>query len=203
MPSRRAWLVFLVVFGLMPAMYAQDGSKRGESSDASTLRLAVDEVVLTFNAEDESGLPIHDLKANDIRVRDNGAVPRRIVAFDELVNRPIRVGILLDTSESMQRALQGNKAVAAKFLERLFRQKSDEAFVSEFEYVSDLIQPWTGDVSLLLKGVDGARREEICLAVRRSLMQCFGRVHLRSKRSIRRPRAISSSFFQTGKTTQA
>jgi VWFA-related protein len=113
--------------------------------------------VLTFNAKDANGLPINNLKAGEVRVWDNGAFPRRIVAFDELVNRPIRAGILLDTSESMNGALRGNKAIAEQFVGRLFRQKSDEAFVADFGYGSDLIQTWTGDISLLLRGVETAR----------------------------------------------
>lgn len=157
MPPWRAWYAVAGVCCLMPAMGAQDVAKPRDPSDGYTLRVPVDEVVLTFNAEDANGLPINDLKAGEIRVWDNGAAPRRIVAFDELVNRRIRAGILLDTSESMQPALPVNKTIAKKFLGHLFRQRSDEAFVSEFGYVSDLIQPWTGDVSLLLKGVEGAR----------------------------------------------
>jgi VWFA-related protein len=134
----------------------QSGSKPSEPAEPYRLRLPVDEVVLTFNAEDANGLPINDLTAGEIRLRDNGLAPRRVVAFDHLVDRPIRVGILLDTSESMERALEGNQAIADKFVQRLFRQKSDEAFVAEFGYTSDLIQPWSGDVSLLSKGVQNA-----------------------------------------------
>jgi Ca-activated chloride channel homolog len=133
----------------------QEGTKQPEVP--ARLRLPVDEVVLTFTVEGAHGLPINDLKAEEIRVWDNGIVPRRIVAFDELVNRPIRVGILLDTSESMQGALPENKAVAERFLGRLFRQKSDEAFVSEFGHVSKLTQSWTGDVSSLERTVEAAR----------------------------------------------
>ena len=72
------------------------------------MRLPVDEVVLTFNAIDAKGLPINDLTV----ARFGGAkvATRRIVAFDELVNRAIRVGILLDTSESMQRTLRGEQS---------------------------------------------------------------------------------------------
>jgi VWFA-related protein len=114
--------------------------------------------VLTFNATDASGLPINDLKLAEIRLWDNGAVPRRIVEFGELVNRPIRAGVLLDTSESMQTVLPQNRAIVAMFLHHLFRQKSDEAFVVEFGYASKLIQPWTGDVSLLDAGMREARQ---------------------------------------------
>ncbi|HEY2471952.1 MAG TPA: VWA domain-containing protein [Terracidiphilus sp.] len=179
----RAWYAVIGVCWLIPAMGAQDGANPKEGADAYTVRLPVDEVVLTFNAEDPNGLPINDLKAGEIRLWDNGAAPHRIVAFDELVNRPIRAGILLDTSESVQGALPGNKAIAEKFLGRLFRQKSDEAFVADFGYASNLIEPWTGIVSRLLRGVEGARGNAngpggtaLFNAVYRACSSSFGKV---------------------------
>ncbi|MGA8744123.1 MAG: hypothetical protein WB561_23220 [Terracidiphilus sp.] len=38
----------------------------------------------------------------------------------------------------------------------VFRQKSDEAFVSDFGYASELLRPWTGDTTLLVQGIEGA-----------------------------------------------
>ncbi len=135
----------------------QTCAKQGNGPDGYTLRLPVDEVVLTFHAEDSNGVSINDLKAGDIRVWDNGAVPRRVVAFDALVNRPLRVGILLETSESTERDSQKNKSIAEKFFGQIFRQKTDGAFVSEFGYASELVEPWTGNVLLLRRGVESAK----------------------------------------------
>ncbi|MGC2613189.1 MAG: VWA domain-containing protein [Terracidiphilus sp.] len=152
----RSWVIGCVVLALLCWMHeagTQSPSNRRDGSDGYTMRLPVDEVVLTFNATDGEGLPVNDLKVSEIRLRDNGAAPRRIVAFDELMNRSIRIGILLDTSESMQRTLSANKVVAKEFVERLFRQKTDAGFVSEFGYASATIQLWTGNASLIALGI--------------------------------------------------
>ncbi len=114
--------------------------------------------MLTFNAMDANGLPINDLKLGEIRLWDNGVAPEKVVEFDELLDRPIRAGVLMDSSESMQAVLPGSKAIAAKFLQHIFRQKSDAAFVAEFAYTSNVIQPWTDDVSQLVAGVEKARQ---------------------------------------------
>jgi VWFA-related protein len=162
---------------------AQESSGPGETSNAYTLRLPVDEVVLTFNALDANGVPVNDLRAEEIRIRDNGAAPKRIVAFDELMNRPLRFGILLDTSESVQSALQANKAIAGMFVERLFRQESDAAFVSTFGYASELVEPWTGSAALLQQGIEGARKKmnlpggtALYNAIFRACSSSFGKV---------------------------
>lgn len=136
------------------AAHAQSDPKGNEPDGSYRLRLPVDEVVLTFHAVDANGLPVHDLKAEEIQLWDNGAAPRRIVAFDELVDRPLRAGILLDTSESMRLDLPGSRAVAEKFVRRLFRQQSDAAFVAEFGFSSELVQSWTGDVESLQRSME-------------------------------------------------
>lgn len=139
---------------------SQDQFHQPDKPDPSTLRLPVDEVILTFNVTDARGLPVNDLKAGEIRLRDNGLAPRRILAFDELVNRPIRAGILLDTSDSMASSFQADRATATKFLQRLFRQRSDQAFVTQFAYESELLQQWTGDTSSLTNAINRARQRK-------------------------------------------
>jgi VWFA-related protein len=131
----------------------QAGSSADQSSGAYSLRLPVDEVVVTFHATDEHGLPINDLTLGEIKLYDKGIAPRRIVAFDSLIDRPVRAGILIDTSESMQQALPKSKSVAERYAERLFRQKSDQAFIMDFGYSSEFAQPFTSDPSLLLQSI--------------------------------------------------
>ena len=88
------------------------------------LQLPVDEVVLTFHAVDHHGLPINDLKANELHLLDGGSPPRRIVSFDTIVNRAMRIAILLDTSESMQQTVSASKRIAQRFAEHITSAKN-------------------------------------------------------------------------------
>jgi hypothetical protein len=135
---------------------AQTRSEADQNSGTYSLRLSVDEVVLTFHATDTHGLPVNDLKLDEFRLLDDGATPRRIVSSDSLIDRPIRAGILLDTSESLERALPGNKLIAERYAQRLFRQKPDQAIVMDFGYPSGIAQSWTSDPLLLSQKHDGA-----------------------------------------------
>ena len=117
------------------------------------MQLSVDEVVLTFHATDAHGLPINDLTLGEIKLFDKGIAPRRIVAFDSLIDRPIRAGFLLDTSESMKQTLPESKSIAKQYAERLFRQKSDQAFIMDFGYSSEIAQSFTSDPSLLSQSI--------------------------------------------------
>jgi VWFA-related protein len=131
----------------------QAGSNADQSAGAYSLQLPVDEVVLTFHAADVHGLSINDLKLGEIKLFDKGIAPRRIVAFDSLIDRPVRAGILLDTSESMQQTLSESKSIAERYAQRLFRQKSDQAFIMDFGYSSEIAQSFTSDPSLLSQSI--------------------------------------------------
>jgi Ca-activated chloride channel homolog len=139
---------------------SQNVSASSAHAEPAQLQMNVDEVVVTFNAKDANGFSVKDLKASEVRIRDNGAAPRRLVAFDELANRPIRVGILLDESESAHESLPVSRAIARKFVERLFRQRTDAAQILSFGYGSDVLRSWTGDPIELLQGIQSERNQQ-------------------------------------------
>jgi Ca-activated chloride channel homolog len=144
---------FLVFLSSSPSLESQTTESRENSATAYRLPLPVNEVVLTFHALDLHGLPVNDLKPGDVQVFDNEEPARRIVEFDSLQNRPIRAGILIDTSESMQQVLSTDKVLAGRFVQRFFRQKTDQAFVMDFGYSSEFAQLLTNNAAALLQKV--------------------------------------------------
>lgn len=119
--------------------------------------MPVDEVGLTFHAVDAQGLPVNDLKLDELTLLDNGKPPHRVLDFYLLQDHPIRAGILIDTSESMQSALQDSRVIAMRYAQQVLRQKSDQAFVMEFGYVAKVIQPWTGDSQTIASAVSSVK----------------------------------------------
>jgi Ca-activated chloride channel homolog len=124
-----------------------------------SLRVSVDEVDLTFHAEDAHGLPVNDLKLDELKLLDNGKPPSRVVVFRPLLDFPIRAGILLDTSVSVAEYLARNRAIAAEYTNRLMRQQADQAFVMNFDFESRVAQPWTNDKTSLDAGLRSARSD--------------------------------------------
>ena len=118
-----------------------------------TLEVPVDEVVLTFHPVDVHGLPVNDLKGNEVRLLDNGLPPRRIITFDSILDRPIRAAILLDTSESMDQSLSISKRIAQRFAEHVFRQASDQATVIDFAYAANPTSSWSGSALSLSRSI--------------------------------------------------
>ena len=125
----------------------------GQTAPSYGLRVSVDEVLLTFHAADAQGLPISDLKLDELTLSDNGKPPHKILAFASLQNLPLRVGILIDTSDSMSQDLASNEAIASRYVQGLLHQPTDQAFVMKFSALSEITQPWTADTNALSSGI--------------------------------------------------
>jgi Ca-activated chloride channel homolog len=182
-----------IACGLLLLMHLAAGLRADSQSSASvpqsaapySLRVSVDEVSLSFHAADAHGLPVNDLKLDELSLLDNGKPPRKIVAFGSLRDFPIRGGILMDTSVSVAGYLPRNRAIAGKYVQRLLRQKADEAFVMDFDFESRIAQPWTSDRNALIAGMrrvipDGVSRmggTAIIDSIYRACLNQFGRLN--------------------------
>lgn len=85
-------IVALLAVPLGADAQTQDGAT--QSNAPYRLSVSVNEVSLTFHAAGAHGLPIRDLRQDELHILDNGAPPRRIVSFQSMENFPIRAGIL-------------------------------------------------------------------------------------------------------------
>jgi VWFA-related protein len=126
---------------------------RNTDSQTYNLRVSVDEVELTFHATDTHGLSVNDLRLDELRLLDNGHPPRRIVRFESLRDLPIRAGILLDTSSSMQQNRPADQAIALAYVQHILDQKTDQAFIMSFGQRSKIRQDWSTDPGALATAI--------------------------------------------------
>jgi len=113
----------------------------------------VDLVDLIFTATDKHGRFIKDLKKDDIRLLDEGKPPVRIEAFESETGLPLRVGLLIDASNSIRERFRFEQDAAVEFLNQIVRLNSDRAFVIGFDSTSDLTQDYTDNTDALARGV--------------------------------------------------
>lgn len=97
-----------------------------------TFRRDIDEVRLQFTVADEQGRVVNDLTSEEVRVFDDQTPVTHFNEFERDDNRPLQIGLLLDTSDSVRRVLPEEKAAATKFLQRVLRPQTDTAFVMGF-----------------------------------------------------------------------
>jgi Ca-activated chloride channel homolog len=123
--------------------------------------LPSDEVVRTdtnltnifFTAADKHKRFVPILKREDIRVLEDG-IPQEIFTFQQNIDLPLSLAILIDTSRSEERTLPEEKAAARSFLEEVMRPNKDEAAILSFTGEVTLEQGLTGNKSRLRDAID-------------------------------------------------
>ncbi len=143
----------MVAVAPMPANLLPSASYSPASTPGYSIRRTVPEVRLEFTVADEQGHLVHDLSPADIRILDNQAPVERFDDFSRDENLPLRLGIVMDTSDSVKRVLPDEKAAALDFLNRILRPQSDRAFVMAFGADIHIWQTSTADRAQLIDAV--------------------------------------------------
>jgi Ca-activated chloride channel family protein len=99
---------------------------------------------------------ITDLDKSDFKVLENG-MPQDIKFFGRETDLPLRIGLLLDTSNSIRPRLEFEKDAAIDFLGKVIRRNKDLAFLMTFDNEPEVIQDYTGDLDLLMSAVRAQR----------------------------------------------
>jgi VWFA-related protein len=121
--------------------------------DGPVFRASVDEVAIFFSATDH-GKSVTDLTPEQVVVRDDSQAPEAIHAFRNEAQLPLRLGLIIDTSNSVTGRFSFEQGAAAKFLEKVFTNKDDLAFVLGVNNSVLLVQDFTGDQSLTSRAVN-------------------------------------------------
>lgn len=133
---------------------AEDDANKGQTP---VVRTHTDEVNIIFTVTDKHGRFIRDLKQEQFKILDNNLPPREVTYFDAETDLPLRVGLLIDASNSIRDRFQFEQQAAIEFLQQIIRPRSDRAFVLAFDEVWDLTQDFTGDLDKLTRGIQVIR----------------------------------------------
>jgi Ca-activated chloride channel family protein len=130
--------------GSRPAA-AQSPRIRAKSANTGfLLRSSVDEVDLFFAATDH-GNSVTNLTPADIRVQDDGRPPDRITGFRNESQLPLRLGMVIDTSDSVKGRLSFEQKAATKFLDDVLTDSRDMAFVVGVNNSVLLVEDFTAE----------------------------------------------------------
>jgi len=100
---------------------------------------------------------VTDLDQSDFKVTENG-VPQEIKFFGRETDLPLRIALLLDTSNSIRQRLEFEQDAAVDFLDSVIRRKKDDrAFLMTFDNEPEIIQDYSGDLDQLGKAIRAQR----------------------------------------------
>ena len=109
----------------------------------------VNEVDLVFTVTNNKGQFVKNLKESDFALLDNHRAPAEVYSFTQQTQLPLRLGILVDTSNSIRERFQFEQQAVNSFLLQIMRPSTDKAFVEGFDVTPNFIQGWTNDLSKL------------------------------------------------------
>ncbi|HUI39077.1 MAG TPA: VWA domain-containing protein [Candidatus Nitrosotalea sp.] len=140
-----------------PPDQAQD-QKAAPEQIQKPLKVQVGVVNLFVTVRDKHNAIVGDLTKNDFHVYEDGK-EQKIEFFSKELNLPLTLGMLIDTSGSMDRMLPAEQSTAAAFLERVMK-KGDLTTLISFDSDADLLTDFTGSVAELERGLNRARINE-------------------------------------------
>src|SRR5689334_3686649 len=109
------------------------------------IRTETDVTNLPFTAMDKERRFVTTLKAEDLRVLEDG-VPQQLFTFQRETDRPLAIAFLIDVSISQQYTLSDEKAAARGFIESAIHSNKDQVAVVPFTGRAFLEQGLTRDV---------------------------------------------------------
>ena len=119
----------------------------GNLSSGLTFHASTDEVAVFFSATDH-GVSISNLTGKDVGIRDDGHPPAVITGFRNEADLPLRLGLVIDASDSIAKRFKFEQGAAADFMHKVVTRPEDLAFVVGFANSVLLVQDFTSDHTL-------------------------------------------------------
>jgi Ca-activated chloride channel family protein len=123
------------------------------SSSPWTMRKSVDEVAIFFSATDH-GKSVTDLTGDQIGIRDDQRAPAAITGFRNEAQLPLRLGLIIDTSESVGPRFAFEQHAAISFVKKVMTQKDDLAFVVGVASSVLMVQDFTSNQEKIARGIN-------------------------------------------------
>ena len=124
------------------------------AGDATRIRVRVELVNVLFSVTDRKNRLVLNLSKDDLRVLEDNK-PQSIRFFSRESDLPLRIAILIDTSNSIRERLRFEQEAAIDFLTTTLRPHKDQAFVVAFDVEPQLLQEYTDDMEKLSKAIRG------------------------------------------------
>ena len=131
-----------------PTSPANSPAQQSAQQSDQTIRVPVNLVDVLFTVLNRRNKLVPDLNKSDFIIFDENK-SQEIRYFSKQTDLPLRIGMLLDTSNSIRDRLKFEQEASTNFLFSVLRHGKDEAFVMTFDDEPQIIQPFTGDAGML------------------------------------------------------
>jgi VWFA-related protein len=156
MNFRVVWLLGFAVLGAASFTAALAPQQQAAPSPSSgPIRAEVTRVNMLFTVTDKHGRFVTDLGKDDFEVFENKK-PQSILEFTSETDLPLRLGILIDTSNSIRDRFRFQQEAATDFINSVVREQ-DKATIVSFDTAAELVTDLTNDTNKLENGIRDLR----------------------------------------------
>src|SRR6266849_2570168 len=129
---------------------AQSAAPKQEPAQKSdqTIKTVVNLEDVLFTVLNRRNKLVPELDKGDFKIFDEGK-PQEIRYFSRQTDLPLRIGMLMDTSNSIRERIKFEQDASVNFLFSVLRRNKYEAFVMTFDDEPQIIQPFTNDAGAL------------------------------------------------------
>jgi Ca-activated chloride channel homolog len=136
---------------------AAPASKQATADDdASRITLDVTRVNMLFTVSDKKGRFVTNLDRDDFEIIE-AKKPQNILEFTAETDLPLRIGILIDTSNSIRDRFRFQQEAAMDFVNTVVRPGEDKGMVVSFDSSAELVADLTDSTEALAKAIRNLR----------------------------------------------
>jgi Ca-activated chloride channel homolog len=131
-----------------PTTQAPAAKQEPAQRNDQTIIREVNLVDVLFTVLNRRNKLVPDLEKGDFKVLDDNKA-QEIRFFSRQTDLPLRIGMLLDTSNSIRDRIKFEQDASVNFLFSVLRRNKDEAFVMTFDDEPSVVQAFTSDTGAL------------------------------------------------------
>ena len=150
-----AFFVLCALPGWFPAQEAKPSAPQTTTQPPTTstiLRVPVNLVNVPLTVTDKKNRLVIMMTKDDFNLFEDGK-PQTIQYFSRETDLALRIGLLIDTSNSIRGRLRFEQQAATDFLTDTIRRGKDQAFVVGFDVAPQLVQDYTDNVEKLASAI--------------------------------------------------
>jgi VWFA-related protein len=144
--------------GQAPGQSKNEQAKNSEQTAPPENRITLDvsRVNMLYTVSDKKGRFVTDLTKDDFEVFESKK-PQTIIEFTAETDLPLRLAILIDTSNSIRDRFHFQQEAATAFIDGTVRPEHDRAMIVSFDTSAELVADLTNNIGDLEKAVENLR----------------------------------------------
>jgi len=127
-----------------------------QQSEQTRISVDVTRVNMLFTVSDKKGRFVTNLDKEDFAVFE-AKKPQNIIEFNKESNLPLRLAILIDTSNSIRERFRFQQEAATDFVNAVVRVGQDKAMVVSFDTSAELVADLNDDTAALARAIRSLR----------------------------------------------